>query len=451
MNWLKKCLIPALAVLATACAFPAVAQQPKPEQQTLITNVNIFDGKSDKLANGMSVLVEGNLIKTVAKSINAPAGSKAIDGGGRIMTPGFIDVHYHLGLCSIPLNDLAGSSAPDLDYIGIQAGLEAERVLMRGFTSVRDVGGASWGAKLAADRGLISGPRVWPSLRVLSQFGGHGDASPRFALPREFGGPENYLERIHYSRIVNGRDQVLVAARENLKKGASQLKMHLAGGVGTEFDPIDGRQFSADEIRAAVEVAEGFGTYVTAHVYTVDGIKQAIENGVKSIEHGNLLNEEIAKLMVKNGVWLSPQVVVFRSFTPDLGPVRLAKGKMVEAGLDQMFTLAKKYNLKVAFGTDVVVNPKACADQSREFVERTKWFTPAEVLKQATSLSGELLQLSGNRNPYPGKIGVIEPGAHADMLLINGNPLEDISILRDHEKNIALIMKAGKIYKDITK
>jgi len=266
--------------------------------------------------------------------------------------------------------------------------------------------------------------------------------------PREFGGPENNLERLGYSRIVNGRDDVLTAVRENLKRGASQIKMHLAGGVGTEFDPIDGRQFTADEIRAAVEVAEGFGTYVTAHVYTIDGIKQAIENGVKSIEHGNLIDEEIAKMMAEKGVWLSPQVVVFLTFSPDLGPVRLAKGRMVEAGLDQMFKLAKQYNVKIAFGTDVVVNPKACADQSREFVERTKWFTPAEVLKQATSLSGELLQLSGERSPYPGKIGVIEKGAHADLLLIDGNPLEDISILRDHEERLDLIMKGGVIYKE---
>jgi len=319
---------------------------------------------------------------------------------------------------------------------------------MRGFTSVRDVGGASWGAKLAADRGLIAGPRVWPSLRTISQFGGHGDANPRFMDPREFGGPENNLERLGYSRIVNGRDDVLAAVRENLKRGASQIKMHLAGGVGTEFDPIDGRQFTADEIRAAVEVAEGYGTYVAAHTYTVDGVRHAIENGVMSIEHGNLIDKDTAKMMAKEGVWLSPQVVVFLTFSPDLGPVRLAKGRMVTAGLDQMFELAKKYKLKIAFGTDVVVNPEACADQNREFVERTKWFTPVEVLRQATSLSGELLQLSGERSPYPGKIGVIEEGAHADILLIDGNPLEDISILLNYDETLDMIMKGGVIHKD---
>lgn len=415
---------------------------------TLITNARIFDGVSDTLTEGQDVLVEDGKISQVAADISAPENALVIDAGDRVMSPGFTDVHYHLSLCSVPVADMAGSNAPDLDYIGIMAAQEAERLLMRGFTSIRDVGGASWGAKLAADRGQIAGPRVWPSLRAISQFGGHGDANPRFMEPREFGGPENNLERLGYSRIVNGRDDVLTAARENLKKGASQIKMHLAGGVGTEFDPIDGRQFTAEEIQAAVEVAEGFGTYVTAHVYTIDGIKQAIENGVRSIEHGNLIDDEIAQLMAENDVWLSPQVVVYLTFSPDLGPVRLAKGQQVAAGLDTMFQLAKQYDLKIAFGTDVVVNPEACADQNREFVERTQWFTPAEVLQQATSLSGELLQLSGERSPYPGKIGVIEAGAHADLLLIDGNPLEDISILQNHDEVLDLIMKGGEIYKN---
>ncbi|WP_340112723.1 metal-dependent hydrolase family protein [Maribellus mangrovi] len=421
----------------------------EPVKQILITNAKIFDG-SDNLVEGKDVLIRGNKIAQIAEGImiTMDENSTVIDAGGRTLTPGFIDMHYHLSLASVKISDMAGSYAPDLDYIGIQAALEAERLLKRGFTSIRDVAGASWGAKMAADRGEIAGPRVWPSLRAISQFGGHGDANPRYMEPREFGGPENNLERLGYSRVVNGRDEVLVATRENLKNGASQIKMHLAGGVGTEFDPIDGRQFTLDEIKAAVEVAEGFGTYVMAHVYTVDGIKQAIKGGVKCIEHGNLINEEIAKMMAENDVWLSPEVVVYLTFSSDLGPVRLAKGAMVRDGLDNMFKLAKKYNLKIVFGTDVVVNPEAAADQNREFVERAKWFTPAEILNQATSLAGELLQLSGERSPYPGKIGVIEEDAYADILLIDGNPLNDISILADPHKNLALIMKDGKIYKN---
>ncbi|MGX9352992.1 amidohydrolase family protein [Shimia sp. W99] len=418
------------------------------DDTTLITGARIFDGIGPDLIEGQDVLIEDGKIAAMGAGLSAPGGAIVIDAEGRVMTPGFIDMHFHLSLCTVPVMDMAGSYAPDLDYIGIKAAHAAEDALMRGFTSLRDVGGASWGAKLAADRGEIAGPRVWPSLRAISQFGGHGDANPRFMKPREFGGPENNLERLGYSRIVNGRDEVLTAARENLKQGASQIKMHLAGGVGTEFDPIDGRQFVFEEIRAAVEVAEGFGTYVTAHVYTVDGVKQAIEAGVRSIEHGNLIDEEIAIMMAENDIWLSPQVLVYRTFSPDLGPVRLAKGKMVEAGLDSMFSLAKKHGIKIAFGTDVVVNPQACADQNKEFAARLDWFTPAEILTQATANSGELLQLSGDRSPYPGIVGRLVEGAHADLLLIDGNPLEDITILQNHDEVLDLIMKGGVIYKN---
>lgn len=426
---------------------PGFAQEDS-DPGTLITGARIFDGVGPDLIDGHDVLVQNGLIAAMGENLAAPDGATVIDAQGRVMTPGFIDMHFHLSLCTVSVADMAGSNAPDLDYIGFKAAQAAEDALMRGFTSLRDVGGASWGAKLAADRGEIAGPRVWPSLRAISQFGGHGDANPRFMNPREFGGPENNLERLGYSRIVNGRDDVLAAAREQLKRGASQIKMHLAGGVGTEFDPIDGRQFILEEIEAAVEVAEGFGTYVTAHVYTIDGIKQAIEGGVRSIEHGNLIDDEIAQLMVENDIWLSPQVLVYRTFSPDLGPVRLAKGKMVEAGLDSMFTLAKKYGIKTVFGTDVVVNPQACADQNKEFGARLDWFTPAEILTQATANSGELLQLSGDRSPYPGIVGRLVEGAHADLLLIDGNPLEDITILEDHEENLVLIMKAGDVVKN---
>ncbi len=434
--------------IAAGLVWLAIGAPGLAQETTLITGARIFDGVGPELIEGRDVLVEDGVIAAIGEGLGAPDGATVIEADGRVMTPGFIDMHYHLALCSVTIPDLDGAYAPDLDYVGIMAAQEAERVLMRGFTSVRDVGGASWGAKLAADRGQIAGPRVWPSLRTQSQFGGHGDANPRFLHPREFGGPANNLERLQYSRIVNGVPQMLTATRENLKRGASQIKMHLAGGVGTEFDPIDANQFVVDEIRAAVEVAEGYGTYVAAHVYTPGGIKQAIEAGVRSIEHGNLINEDIAIMMAENDVWLSPQVLVYRTFTPDLGALRLAKGRMVEAGLDRMFTLAKKHGVKMVFGTDVVVNPEACAAQNDEFAARRDWFTPAEILTQATANSGELLQLSGERSPYPGVIGRVEEGALADLLLVDGNPLEDISILEDPETVLDLIMKGGVIYKN---
>ena len=442
-------LILSAALLLGGSLFATLAAdaQPQARPAVLIENAMIFDGVDATLEAG-SVLVEGDKISSVGAAIEAPPGTEVIDAGGRTLMPGLIDAHYHIAWASLRYGDLGGTAAPDLDYIGIETALEAERVLMRGFTSIRDAAGPSWGVKLAADRGLIAGPRVWPSLRALSQFGGHGDFSPRFMAPREFGGAENFGERVLGSRIVNGSGQVLAAAREQLKAGASQVKIMAGGGYGSEFDPIDGDQLSPEEIRAAVTVAENLGTYVTAHAYTPRGIRIAIENGVKAIEHGNLADDDTLKLMASRGIWLSPQVLTYSDTNEALGPARLAKQKIVLEGLDSMFRGAKKHGVKIAFGTDVVFDPIAAARQNEELMLRTQWFEPAEVLRQATSLSGEFLQLSGPRSPYPGKLGVIEPGAWADILLVDGNPLEDLSVLTRPEASLVLIMKGGTIYKN---
>lgn len=436
------------AVIAVGLALVTKSPMTQANDIILIKNANIFDGKQAKLITGKQVLIENGKITQVQANIAENTTMQIIDAGGRTLTPGFIDAHYHLALCSISYADVVGMTAPDLDYSGILAAREIENVLQRGFTSVRDLGGAAWGAKLAADRQLVNGARVWPSLRTISQTGGHGDFSPRFAEPREFGGGENWAERIHLSYVVNGVPEVLAAVRDNLRSGASQIKIHAGGGVGSVLDPIDGLQFTEAELKAIVEVASKYDTYVAAHVYTAEGIEAAIKAGVKSIEHGNLVDERVIKMMADNDVWLSPQSFIFSNIPTSLGPDRLAKGKMVKEGLDAMFKLAKKHKVKMVFGTDLVLSESTCVKQNQEFVVRTQWFTPYEILKQATSLAGELLQLSGRRSPYPGKIGVIEPDAHADILLIDGNPLEDISILTDYEQNIDLIMKAGKVVKN---
>ena len=395
-----------------------------------------------------SVLVVGNEITRVASAIETPKGARVIDGGGRTLMPGLIDAHYHIAWASMSYLDMAGSAAPDLDFIGIVAAGEMERVLMRGFTSIRELAGPSWGVKLASDRGLIAGPRVWPSLRALSQFGGHGDFNGRAHAPRNFGGPENLGERVGGSRIVNGVPEMLAAAREQMKQGASQLKIMAGGGYGSEFDPIDGDQFTPEEIRAAVAVATNLGTYVSAHVYTPRGIRIAVENGVRAIEHGNLADSATLEMMAERGVWLSPQVLTYASPTASLGPERRAKQELVLQGLDTMFEAAKKHGVKIAFGTDVVFDARAAARQNDEFSLRTRWFEPVEILRQATSLSGEFLQMSGPRSPYPGRIGVIEAGALADILLVDGDPTEDIEILTRPHETLALIMKNGVIYKD---
>ena len=204
-------------------------------------------------------------------------------------------------------------------------------------------------------------------------------------------------------------------------------------------------------MQAATKAAADWGTYVTSHTYTKEGVLRAIDNGVKCIEHGNLLDEETLLLMQKRGIWLSPQVMLFRNEPKGLDEEQKKKFAVVAEGTDKAFALAKKIGYeKLAFGTDIVTDPKTLLRMNQEFVYRTKWFTPAEVLRQATSANAELMAMSGKRNPYPGKLGVIEEGAYADILLINGDPLKDISILTKPEENVALVMKDGEIYKNTT-
>jgi len=223
----------------------------------------------------------------------------------------------------------------------------------------------------------------------------------------------------------------------------------VGGGTGSYADPLDVVEFTDEEIRAAVQAAADWGTYVLAHVYNSNGIRRAVDNGVKSIEHGQLVDEATLKYMMDKGVWLSPQVIAFRDIPKGYTEDQANKHRQAQAGIDNMFTLCKKIGFtNVAFGSDIFTDPEELKRINDEFVLRTKWFTPAEVLRQATSRTAELLALSGPRDPYPGKKGVIEEGALADILLINGDPLKDISILTRPEENLALIMKDGKIFKN---
>ncbi len=250
-------------------------------------------------------------------------------------------------------------------------------------------------------------------------------------------------------QIADGRAEVLKAVREALRRGASQVKIAVGGGTGSFADPMDVTQYTLDESQAAVEAAADWGTYVVAHAYTDNAIRRAIEGGVKSIEHGNHMNEETLYLMKEKDIWLSPQVSVYTFYPNGYTEEMMKKHDQAFAGIDNMFNNVKKIGFeKIAFGSDIITDPEMMARINEEFVHRTKWFTPAEILRQATANSATLLALSGPRNPYPGKLGVIEEGAYADLLLVNGNPLKDISILTNPEENLALIMKDGKIWKN---
>jgi len=427
----------AVAVMVTLFAALAFGAEAKPAE-TLIKNVSIFNGKDAALAKGMDVLVEGNKIKKIAKDIKAPTGATVIDGGGRVMTPGFIAAHHD-------------AMIEDTRYLGYVAAWTAGIYLKNGFTTVRDVAGNTFSLKRAIDRGYLEGPRIYPSGAIITSTGGHAEHRTHGSAPQLAGGQWDNLVLWGDCAIADGVPEVLKATRENFRMGASQIKIATAGGIA-EGDPLDIVEWTAEEVQAATKAASDWGSYVMTHTYTKEGVLRAINNGVKSIEHGNLLDEETLRIMQKKGIWLSPQIMVFKNEIKGLTEEQKKKYDEVTKGTENLFAMAKKIGYeKLAFGTDVVTDPKTLLRMNEEFVWRTKWFTPAEVLRQATSVNAELMALSGKRNPYPGKLGVIEEGAYADLLLINGNPLKDISILTKPDENLALIMKDGKIYKNTVK
>ncbi|MEW9806953.1 amidohydrolase family protein [Mesorhizobium sp. ZMM04-5] len=426
-----------------SAAIPAAPSGP-----VVFTNIKVFDGKSGRLSEGQQVFVEGNKIKAIVSSGEpAPKGAEIIDGGGRTLMPGLIDAHWHAMLAPLPMLDLMTA---DIGYVNLAAAAEAERTLMRGFTSIRDLAGPSFGLKRAIDSGINAGPRIWPSGAMISQSSGHGDFRFPYEVPAEPNAPLSRGETAGAGMIADGVDEVLKRSREQLMLGASQLKLAAGGGVASSFDPIDVSQYTEAEFRAAVESAENWGTYVTVHAYTPRAIQTAIRGGVRCIDHGQLMDEETAKIMADKGVWFSSQAFIKNEFSNSYPPgsANEAKQQVMYAGTDTAYGLARQYGLKTAWGTDILFNPAMTKNQGAILTTMTRWYSNDEILLMATGTNAELLAMSGPRNPYPGKIGVIEAGAYADLLLLDGDPIADIKLLADPETNLKIIMKDGRIYKD---
>lgn len=417
---------------------------------TLFENVRIFDGKGSTLSSPSNVLVKGNIIARVsAEPITPEAGAKVetIAGNGRVLMPGLIDAHWHAFMAGTP-QPLLISAEPS--YLHLLAARQAQATLMRGFTTIRDLGGPVFGLKRAIDEGVTVGPRIYPSGAFISQTSGHGDFRFLFELPRIPGGPLSYTEAQGIAAIADSPDEVRLRAREQLRLGASQIKLMAGGGVNSPpHNPIESIQYTEAELRAAVEAAEDWGTYVTVHAYTPASVQRAIRAGVKVIDHGQLLDEETVKLMADKGIWWSLQPLtydpeVFARMTPS----SQQRAKQVFDGTDRAYRLAKKYKVKTAFGADILFDPAAAGRQGAALALLGRWYTPAEALKMATSDNGELMALSGFINPYPGKLGVVEEGALADLLLVEGNPLEDLSLVANPDQNFKIIMKDGIVYKN---
>jgi imidazolonepropionase-like amidohydrolase len=338
----------------------------------------------------------------------------------------------------------------DVGYGNLVAGAEATDTLLRGFTTVRDVGGPTFGLKRAIDEGVVAGPRIYPSGAVITVTSGHGDFRQLYEVPRTLGSARTRMEQIGASLLADSPDEVRLRVRELLMLGASQIKLTAGGGVASPFSPLDVTTFTEPELRAAVEAAENWGTYVTVHAYTPASIKRSIAAGVKCIEHGHLMDEATAQLIAEKGVWLSIQPLpeeLANAFPP--GSQQRTKFAEVLAGTDVAYRLARKHKLKTAWGTDILFSQALARRQGELLAKMERWYSPAEALVMATATNAELLALSGKRNPYPGKLGVVEEGALADLLLVDGDPLKNIKLIADPAKNFVVIMKDGKVYKNL--
>lgn len=437
-------VVASLAAPALGLASPAFAQAAP--RQTLLSNVRIFDGTGSALVEGQNVLVEGEFIKALVPAMDTVQDADVIDCGGRTLMPGMIDAHWHALLAGIP--QLVAVTA-DVPYVHLVAAQEAERTVLRGFTTVRDVGGPAFALKRAIDEGLVAGPRIYPSGAMISQTSGHGDFRMRTDLPRTPQTDLSAAEAAGIAMIADGEAEVLRRVREQLLLGASQIKIMGGGGVASAYDPIDALQYSEAEIRAAVSAASDWGTYVCVHTYTTPAIQRALACGVKSIEHGQLADEDTAKRMADADAWWSIQpFLADEDANTYASPQQRADQQKIAEGTVRAIEFGRTHKVKIALGTDILFNPKGTASQGRQLAKFARWYSNAELLRLLTSGNADLVGLSGQRNPYPAKLGRIEAGAYADILVLDGNPLDDISLIADPDTTMKVILKDGRIHKN---
>jgi imidazolonepropionase-like amidohydrolase len=419
----------------------ALSAAAAPAESVLIDDVRIFNGVDAKLAHGSVLVTDGKIAAVSQKAIEAPADAVVVAGGNRILTPGFIDLHVHLTMQSPASQPNPHATARGAYAVGI-----ARFYLDHGFTTIRDAGGTHPDLAQSFNTGRLYGPRVFPSGAIVSQTAGHGDWRGRHeANPAHAGArPYTYGDS---SILADGVDPTLVAVRENLKNGATQIKIMGGGGVMSDYDPIHSLQPSPAEIRAAVQAAGDWGTYVLAHAYTSEAVTRLVENGVRCIEHGLLIDDVTAKLVADRGVVISTQLVIFRSLAAmeGLSDNNREKALLVRAGQENLIRLIKKYGITTGFSTDFILGQYQ--GLPREFTERALFWTPAEVLRQATSESARVIRMAGKLNRH-GNFGEIREGWVADLLLHEGELLEDLAGLADPETNLSLIMKDGKIIKN---
>jgi len=412
-------------------------------QPILLTNLHLFDGTTPRMQEGLDILVEGDRITALPARGQGPAEARQIDCGGRAVIPGLIDAHWHATLCGI--GELAAMTA-DPAYVHLVAADAAGDTLMRGFTTVRDVGGPSFALKRAIDEGHVAGPRFFPSGAMISQTSGHGDFRMIHELPRAANRPLSHAEEIGVSAIADGADAVLTRAREQLMKGASQLKLMAGGGVSSLYDPLEVPQYFERELRAAVDAAADWGTYVCVHVYSTEGTRRAIRAGVKCIEHGQLVDEDTVRMMADEGVvWSLQPFLADEDANPKPLEIQRRQQQEIAEGTLRAYEWADKHGITTAFGTDILFNPAGLARHGAQLAKLTRFRTPLDALRMATGAAGEILAMSGDRAPYPGPVGVIAPGAMADLLVIDGEPETGLDFLADPDTSLRTIMQGGRL------
>ena len=411
-----------------------------------ITHANVFDGENENLREDVSIVIDGeNIIEITNDDIRNGTFERVIDVSGKTIIPGLVDNHVHL---------MFGDGR--LDELTVKGVRNAKNMLLAGFTTVRDAGGAVYGLKKGIDEGIIEGPRIFPSYSFISQTSGHGDFRESRRASRLFGNiytSPNLMNGQSY--IADGVDEVLKATREQLFLGASQIKIMAGGGLSSQFDPVQTQQYTLEEMKAAVQAASDFGTYVMAHLYTKESIKRALTAGIKSLEHAHLLDDETARMAQSAGAFIVPCPNFTKAKRAGKPPEKIdnhfkevAKKALIE-GVEKQTELINKYNLNLAYGTDFIDNFSNGIVRLYDLVSYAERFGNYKALRSATGEAYILSQMTSYLNPYPtGKVGVLQKGAFADLLVIDGNPLKDISVLTKNE-NIRMIMKGGKIYKEV--
>jgi len=403
----------------------------------LFANARLIDGVADAPSEGMHILVEGNKIREVSDVPIRVAGAETIDLHGRTLMPGLIDAHVHV--YSIHLNSDHERHMPHT-LMTAHAIHRVRAMLMRGFTTVRDVAGGDWGMKTAIDLGLVEGPRLFVSGRALSQTGGHGDHRPRTddSVPCACTSALDIM-----TRLADGPDAVRYAVREELRKGADHIKVLVSGGVGSPHDALDNTQYSLDEIRVAVEEAAARGTYVAAHSYTSKSTRRAVECGVRTIEHGNFVDLETARFMAEKGAFMVPTLICYRESADNAdayglrAEVKRKLAEVNEAGL-QMLEVCREAKVTMGFGTDLM--GEMIAAQTKEFELRADVLAPMDIIRSATAVNAEIVGQAG-------RLGCIAPGALADLLVVDGDPSADIGLLDEARHAISAIMKDGRFYR----